>query len=233
MDMSTKDLNMESKDTANNDSANKCRICFDCGGNLLSPCECRGSLGHVHFECLCNWIHSSGKTDCTICKSDYYGIKLNKVQQSLKDFLTQHKVLVICVTIYSFFLGNHMLFAYNQLISDTMSGGFLTIALTLTFCTEMICHAVYVQFVVLKTWNERKSRIEVTLDKDVEQVDGDHQPEISSDDSGHDDERGSHDDEQGSQDGSDGITPTTSSGEYIDHDYWAQDNHSSSGYDSD
>jgi hypothetical protein len=37
-----------------------CRICFceqtDASDPLISPCSCAGSMEHIHFECLKQWI---------------------------------------------------------------------------------------------------------------------------------------------------------------------------------
>lgn len=47
-----------------------CNICReeDELDNLLTPCGCRGSLGHVHFKCIKVWIETSGNDICGLCK---------------------------------------------------------------------------------------------------------------------------------------------------------------------
>ena len=38
-----------------------CRICMDAGDGskqLISPCRCRGSMKHIHEECLKTWLIS-------------------------------------------------------------------------------------------------------------------------------------------------------------------------------
>ena len=32
-----------------------CRICLEEGGDLISPCACKGTTGYVHSECLEKW----------------------------------------------------------------------------------------------------------------------------------------------------------------------------------
>uniref|UniRef100_A0AAY5L821 RING-type E3 ubiquitin transferase n=1 Tax=Esox lucius TaxID=8010 RepID=A0AAY5L821_ESOLU len=46
-----------------------CRICHDGGGQeeLLSPCECAGSLGTIHRSCLEHWLSASGTSFCELC----------------------------------------------------------------------------------------------------------------------------------------------------------------------
>lgn len=36
-----------------------CRICFEEGDNLISPCRCSGNLAHVHPNCLAKQIETA------------------------------------------------------------------------------------------------------------------------------------------------------------------------------
>src|SRR5690348_3146302 len=58
----------------------RCRICYSNENtkSMLSPCNCKGSIGHVHLECLERWIvHTNGinTMKCEICLANYKGIK--------------------------------------------------------------------------------------------------------------------------------------------------------------
>ncbi|KPP77838.1 E3 ubiquitin-protein ligase MARCH3-like [Scleropages formosus] len=46
-----------------------CRICHEGGAQeqLLSPCECTGTLGSVHRSCLERWLSASGTNFCELC----------------------------------------------------------------------------------------------------------------------------------------------------------------------
>ncbi|KAL4617682.1 E3 ubiquitin-protein ligase MARCH3 [Arapaima gigas] len=46
-----------------------CRICHEGGAQeqLLSPCECTGTLGSVHRSCLEHWLSASGTSFCELC----------------------------------------------------------------------------------------------------------------------------------------------------------------------
>ncbi|XP_053501548.1 E3 ubiquitin-protein ligase MARCHF3-like isoform X2 [Ictalurus furcatus] len=46
-----------------------CRICHDGGGQeeLLSPCECTGTLGTIHRSCLEHWLSASSTSFCELC----------------------------------------------------------------------------------------------------------------------------------------------------------------------
>uniref|UniRef100_A0A8R1XKZ3 RING-CH-type domain-containing protein n=1 Tax=Onchocerca volvulus TaxID=6282 RepID=A0A8R1XKZ3_ONCVO len=50
-----------------------CRICLeeDNESNLISPCECRGSLQFVHTRCLQHWFDVMHKRRCQICNTQY------------------------------------------------------------------------------------------------------------------------------------------------------------------
>lgn len=54
-------------------TAKECRICIDSedGSQLLSPCQCSGSLQFVHKKCLLTWIQTRGSTECSICRTHY------------------------------------------------------------------------------------------------------------------------------------------------------------------
>ena len=62
----------------------RCRYCYDTDGDLISPCECKGSNKHVHLECLKKWqystllsqsTHPKYQTDidekCNVCLSKF------------------------------------------------------------------------------------------------------------------------------------------------------------------
>lgn len=46
-----------------------CRICHDSGAQeeLLSPCDCSGSLAPIHRNCLEHWLSASGTSFCELC----------------------------------------------------------------------------------------------------------------------------------------------------------------------
>ena len=47
-----------------------CHICYD-EGDIISPCNCKGSIGYVHKTCLEQWIQTSHSNKCPICKIEY------------------------------------------------------------------------------------------------------------------------------------------------------------------
>jgi len=48
-----------------------CRICYNPGICLISPCNCDGSIKYIHKHCLLKWIKISKSKKCEICCSKY------------------------------------------------------------------------------------------------------------------------------------------------------------------
>lgn len=52
-----------------------CRICFESGGELISPCFCTGSMKYVHSTCLDEWRISSFDpqtlSSCVLCRAKF------------------------------------------------------------------------------------------------------------------------------------------------------------------
>lgn len=49
-----------------------CRICLEGEGDLVQPCDCKGTAAHVHLECLQRWLEVSERTTCEICHSEFH-----------------------------------------------------------------------------------------------------------------------------------------------------------------
>lgn len=52
----------------------QCRICFEEGGDLLAPCECRGTASYIHRACLDQYIQYYPDRYCRVCRTyfNYY-----------------------------------------------------------------------------------------------------------------------------------------------------------------
>ncbi|CAD5211975.1 unnamed protein product [Bursaphelenchus xylophilus] len=48
-----------------------CRICHLSDGDLIKPCRCAGSIGHVHKKCLETWVKLSECVHCQVCQTRY------------------------------------------------------------------------------------------------------------------------------------------------------------------
>src|ERR1700761_9510409 len=72
---------------------NECRVCFETTDHnlMVSPCDCRGSLAYIHFQCLKNCIERSGQQKCGICGQNWLGIEFVKKRKGFTDFLNEEK----------------------------------------------------------------------------------------------------------------------------------------------
>lgn len=56
--------------------ADECKICKETinepDNPLVSPCNCTGSIGKVHHNCLEQWIQTSDSNQCNICNCPYF-----------------------------------------------------------------------------------------------------------------------------------------------------------------
>ncbi|KAK2853384.1 hypothetical protein Q5P01_006045 [Channa striata] len=63
-----------------------CRICHEgkASGELLSPCECSGSLAMVHRACLEHWLTASNSNHCELC---HHQFALERLPKPLTEWL--------------------------------------------------------------------------------------------------------------------------------------------------
>ncbi|XP_034535820.1 E3 ubiquitin-protein ligase MARCHF3 [Notolabrus celidotus] len=63
-----------------------CRICHEGGESveLLSPCECSGSLAMVHQACLEHWLTASNSSHCELC---HHQFALERLPKPLTEWL--------------------------------------------------------------------------------------------------------------------------------------------------
>ncbi|KAL1007505.1 hypothetical protein UPYG_G00087680 [Umbra pygmaea] len=82
-----------------------CRICHEGGsvGELLSPCECSGTLAMVHRACLEHWLTASHSSCCELCHHQY---SLERLPKTLTEWLgspsMQHQRWTLCGDIICF-----------------------------------------------------------------------------------------------------------------------------------
>lgn len=71
---STECLSSNGITVENSTSTQSCRICQTSGNSepevgelLASPCDCRGSLGFVHKQCMEKWLRVRNRDTCELC----------------------------------------------------------------------------------------------------------------------------------------------------------------------
>ncbi|XP_029904013.1 E3 ubiquitin-protein ligase MARCH3 isoform X2 [Myripristis murdjan] len=76
-----------------------CRICHEGGGleELLSPCECSGTLAMVHRACLEHWLTASNSSHCELC---HHQFALERLPKPFTEWLCspsmQHQRRTLC-----------------------------------------------------------------------------------------------------------------------------------------
>ncbi|KAF5295337.1 hypothetical protein FQR65_LT10500 [Abscondita terminalis] len=63
--------------TVTSASSTVCRICHTNTPNesLISPCNCKGTLAHVHLSCLERWLNQSSRSYCELCMYHYNAVQ--------------------------------------------------------------------------------------------------------------------------------------------------------------
>lgn len=61
----------------------QCRICFEEGGNLVSPCNCSGTSAYIHSHCLDQYVYHYPDRICRVCHTEF-----RTPRQMLPFFLT-------------------------------------------------------------------------------------------------------------------------------------------------
>jgi len=73
MGIATLEFLQAKKDSSSSEGSDFCRICH-CGAEveeLISPCHCSGSLGFIHQTCLQEWLGSTNKKVCELCRYEF------------------------------------------------------------------------------------------------------------------------------------------------------------------
>lgn len=68
------------RDCSRTTNAQVCRICYSTGDlqSLINPCECSGTMGILHQNCLERWLEISNTTKCEICQHEFEVIRYPK-----------------------------------------------------------------------------------------------------------------------------------------------------------
>ena len=112
----------------NNETKNEpesiCRICLnaDSTEQLILPCNC--SQGHVHFDCLAEWIRK--RTDdnfhtCEICNYPYRNIRFTFKSQ-VGNYILFIMWLFFLVGVFSMFIYTIMIFDKNDINFNILYG---------------------------------------------------------------------------------------------------------------
>lgn len=83
------DDKIEEIECEQNENVPVCRICHGSTEDLQYLCECKGTMGPVHAECLSHWLSESGRSCCEICNVRYKVKRILKrpIMETLKGWL--------------------------------------------------------------------------------------------------------------------------------------------------
>lgn len=54
-----------------------CRICYEDEDELITPCQCDGTMAFVHKECIERWIEISNRETCELCHAAFDNTKVH------------------------------------------------------------------------------------------------------------------------------------------------------------
>lgn len=74
-----------------------CRICFEEGQSLLTPCRCRGTSAHIHPACLDQYIQYYPDRICRVCHTKFASFKTSRDIYSAVGIL----VVFTCLLFFS------------------------------------------------------------------------------------------------------------------------------------
>jgi hypothetical protein len=133
----------------------ECKICLekDDIDNLVSPCECKGSIKYIHYKCLENSIKSiKDGTKCEICNYKYIftkifdSMKFLKIITSYSIFIMINFVIIILSLIY--FINYRILLLLNFticffIINNVINYLFIDNDIQLTIKENILSHLLY------------------------------------------------------------------------------------------
>nr|AAD45535.1 zinc finger protein STAT-B [Caenorhabditis elegans] len=96
-----------------------CRICQMHEGDMVRPCDCAGTMGDVHEECLTKWVNMSNKKTCEICKSEYTnsGAQFKPIKQWSKPKCSLNNIFHVLIIVL---LGLLISYVMSSVVSDQM-----------------------------------------------------------------------------------------------------------------
>ncbi|CDQ93744.1 unnamed protein product [Oncorhynchus mykiss] len=154
-----------------------CRICHEGGGvgELLSPCECSGTLAMVHRGCLEHWLTASNSSRCELCHHQY---ALERLPKPLTEWLgspaMQHQRRTLCGDVICFLFITPLASlsgwlcvqgAMDLYFSNSMEAVglmVLTLALFTIYCFWTVVSLRY-HIHLFRTWKQTDQRVRLQI----------------------------------------------------------------------
>ncbi len=74
--MFTKNGSKIASSTVSNEETAACRICLEPEpvASLRKQCDCSGTVGLAHDECIAKWVRISSAEVCEMCRTEFYNL---------------------------------------------------------------------------------------------------------------------------------------------------------------
>ena len=133
---------------------NECRVCLESidSNHMLSPCNCRGSIGYIHWNCLKQTIEINGEEYCRICRQQWIGIDIQKKTKNFWHFIKRRQNNSILIFLLLIDLITIIPIIY-QMITDSLN----IMQELFHIIIFSIIYLIYNLFVLIILWNEYKN----------------------------------------------------------------------------
>uniref|UniRef100_A0A8C0ZRP6 E3 ubiquitin-protein ligase MARCHF3 n=1 Tax=Castor canadensis TaxID=51338 RepID=A0A8C0ZRP6_CASCN len=123
-----------------------CRICHEGSSqeDLLSPCECTGTLGTIHRSCLEHWLSSSNTNYCELCHFRFAVERKPRPLVEVSKWGTEQCSSIILPADKYGYISQMQLFGLrirNSIVTLFLISTLL-IALIITLFTRWICYLI-------------------------------------------------------------------------------------------
>ncbi|KAM3625713.1 uncharacterized protein V6R79_016479 [Siganus canaliculatus] len=171
------DMSGEDQDTFSSSEELFCRICHEgrASGELLSPCECSGTLAMVHQACLEHWLTASNSSHCELC---HHQFALERLPKPLTEWLCspsmQQQRRTLCGDAVCFLFITPLaslsgwlcvqgaMDLYNTNSMEALGLLVLTLALFTIYIFWMMVSVRY-HIHLFKTWKETDQRVQLQI----------------------------------------------------------------------
>ena len=139
-----------------------CRICFETTNQneMLSPCDCSGTMAYIHSNCLKNWIQTKNEVICDICKQKWRGVTIFTKNKNFIDYLKADPYPWYCVAIIIFISLlpiSDIIFRTKHLINNKESHSYSIIVLVvviLIICAVLLLISPIMIYLVVYDYKE-------------------------------------------------------------------------------
>ena len=159
---------------SNNKERPICNICRqeESIKNLLSPCDCKGTGGYVHFDCIKRWIEISGNDRCKACNVIYRKLNMQKKSGSFGKFFHKSDTGILysrfALFFFTMFFVSHWAQFHSQLAfikGYRTSARFITAINSFYLSFHVITYTIYLATLYLSFMVWQKTNLEILVQR--------------------------------------------------------------------